>query len=212
MIMDNLEEFNKIAEKLNTDFTNKEMRESQEFDDALKQAIKQQNNDSEKEEARESETEIEEATEEEAEAEEIDKEDLPKNALIQSNSENREVQKTEKKKEVIEDQKFIQNEFYNQIAKIGNVMTLLENGLKENSRASQFEAFSNLARTMNETLGKLTETNFKIADKEAFMEPEEQPKQTNQTLILNGNDVLDKLFELKQKKKEAEKDKDELNG
>ncbi len=109
--------------------------------------------------------------------------------------------KTQMDEELIENKMFIQNELYTSISQVGEVMTMMKEGLKQGARASEFEAFARLNDSLVNTIDKLATLNMKLADKKSFMSPDANPQVGNQTLIFNGADMLDKLLELRKSQK-----------
>jgi len=107
---------------------------------------------------------------------------------------------------VIRDQEYIIGETHQTIAKVGEVMTTLADTLQDGSRASEFEAFASLARTMNDSIKNLSEFHFKVADRENMRDTIQQPTTVNNNLILSGSEMLDKVIEMKEQlnKKEQE--------
>lgn len=204
--MENPEYFEKISRSLNSSFENSEMKQGEELEKNLTEADTQPITEGDKR------TNVKEHKT--TDKKPVQNPDGPKRPQTEEPieaetteltvQERRELQAKQnvQKDDVMEDQKYIQNELYMSISNVTEVMTKLRDGIKEGDKPSAFEAYARLNDSLNNTLEKLADLNLKISDKQAFQDLPKENDKANQTIIFNGAGMLDEILKLKQQMKD----------
>lgn len=104
---------------------------------------------------------------------------------------------------VFTEQEFVKDELHDTINEVQDVMDILKSDLRQGSRASLFDAYSNLAKTKLSAINDLSSYDKDVKHEERFEDVDKDSSgetataQQNITLNLNGADMLDKILEYK---------------
>ena len=135
---------------------------------------------------------------------EEDKVDNKKLVPVDTNLPATQDDKKEVSEEVFEEQSYLKESYHETIEGVSEVMETLKSDLRQGSKASLFEAYSNLAKTKLLATDSLKSFDKDIKHERRFEENDIENKNnnapTNLTLNLNGADMLDKILEYRQKK------------
>ena len=104
-----------------------------------------------------------------------------------------------KNSQVFEEQEYIKKKLHASADMIEDVMGILKDDLRQGSKASQFEAFASLARTLNNSVNELSAYETKIKNEERFLNPDSEINNNTNTfngdvtINMSGKDMLDML-------------------
>ena len=105
----------------------------------------------------------------------------------------------EDKKNVFEEQDYVKEKLHKTIDMLDDVMSVLKRDLRQGSKASEFEAFGNLAKSTISAITELRTYDSIIKHEDQYDENVSKDATNNVTINMNGADMLDRILEYRDK-------------
>jgi len=108
----------------------------------------------------------------------------------------------EEKKTVFDEQDYVKNKLHDTIDMMAEVMGTLKKDLRQGSKASEYEAFSSLGKTVVSAINELRTYDTVVKHEENYDQNsmgDTAQTANNITINMNGADMLDKILEYRDK-------------
>ncbi len=107
----------------------------------------------------------------------------------------------EEKKTVFDEQDYVKNKLHDTIDMMSEVMGTLKKDLRQGSKASEFEAFSSLGKTVVSAINELRTYDTVVKHEENYDQNAmgETAQTSNITINMNGADMLDRILQYRDK-------------
>jgi len=107
----------------------------------------------------------------------------------------------EEKKTVFDEQDYVKNKLHDTIDMLSEVMGTLKKDLRQGSKASEYESFSSLGKTVVSAINELRTYDTVVKHEENYDQNSmnETAQTSNITINMNGADMLDRILEYRDK-------------